>query len=309
MPGLFRTLSLGASLILAAALVLLTERAWAEGSCDALIAKATRAGEMPSVSIDAGSGTVELRTSQGICRETAATWSARRLPVETESGGTRVQQGIRGGNGVQESAPHAPISSSPKACDRKVSTLWKPTWVRFQARDYWLERVYTIDFNGDGRTDNIGFRFQPSTDGEKPVKLAYFATGGEVGAADLPELRIEDDRAMERICFGNLRLEKPVGRSLAAITKMPAPRITPDLERQATSKLKEQVRRKDRPMETTESESMLWAGLGGTMGGLLLLFGLFAWITRKGKGMSKRRGPPVPSQFADEYEYEPEPDD
>lgn len=186
------------------------------GECDELVAEALRAGEMPAVVVDPVTKSVEMRTSRGTCRESAGKWASRRLQSAAEPTASAPVPPPPPAPAKAPQAASAPIPEPPAKppappaprCDRLVDGLWRSTWVRLGGELFWLERVYTIDFDNDGRTDNVGFRLKSSAKGNE-VTLHYLPRQGEVGANGIPELQIDDDRNVPRICFGVVDLNQP----------------------------------------------------------------------------------------------------
>lgn len=255
--------------------------------CDALVNEAIRAGEVPGVTVDPKTKEVLLVTSKGTCVEAAGKWAARRMlsvPADVPRPAADEQKGAP--------PPRPAVAPVPK-CDRILDGLWRPMHVRVGGEMFWLARVYTIDFDNDGRTDNLGFRLK-SKRGEE-VALRYFAEGGDVGANSLPELQLEDDRAIGRICFGELNLQEPTevvmspASGMSGMTSM-AP---PDLAAEARARTTGGAGAKP-SASSNGAWSWLWAVLAGGAGLMLGAAGVLWYVTR-------RKAPsPAPGDDADE---------
>ncbi len=265
-----------------------------DAGCDDLIGRAARLGEAPIVGVDTATETVILTTSFGNCRETVDEWSGRRLPdFSGRPRGEGAQDYRKGGRGA--------FVSSPAACDLKIEDVWTSVWLNFRGGAYWLDRIYTVDFDHDGRTDNLKFRFLPESESAEPLTLPYLSRTGEFTAADLGDLGRVLQGGVGRVCFGDARFEKPrQGKPLA----IAGGRIRPGLAGRA-GKRESDVRRSGRAAEKPEAGNKtiwIWIGLGGAGAVLLGLAGLYVFLTGRKSRISKRDRPPIPSEYLDEWE-------
>jgi hypothetical protein len=274
------------------------------------VAESLKAGEMPAVVVDPVTRSVEMRTSKGICREAAGKWAARRLPGVAEPAATApaasapaapapAAPAAKGHTSVSVPIPDAPARPAPPPaprCDRLVDGLWRSTWVRLGGELFWLERAYTIDFDNDGRTDNVGFRLRSASQGRE-VGLHYLPREGEVGGNSLPELQIDDDRNVPRICFGVVDLNQPPPdpQGMAAAT-----RIVPDLSAEVRGRVSGEGQPQPAANSGGGAPDWLWGAVAGGLGVLIGIAGV-AWGILRG-----RRGKPVEEAADEEEEGEEE---
>lgn len=269
-----------------------------EVACDALIAEARSRGESPTLALDASGGQVQLQTSFGTCRESAPAWSARKLSLVQDRKGEMKVRLPAPRPSLPVARPKAASSGHPGTrarfatnggtkCDLHLGDLWKPVRVQLTGGTYWLDRVFTIDLDGNGQVDNMGFLFKHEKGGED-LSMQYFGVSGEVGVSELPGLGLTDDRMLERLCFGSLRLDHPSGHFQVPAEQPKAPE----------KKEKQDI---GGVMDAEYGGSTLWVGLGIAAAVVLLVglvLALLRWFrrkTRKGKDL-------LPSEFADEWE-------
>lgn len=106
-------------------------------------------------------------------------------------------------------APHPPVrdDSLVKRCDRDLVNFWEPGEIVIEGQKFWLSGVFTIDLDGDGRIDDVGFKIK--AEGRIGNILNYFpATEGRLSGKTVESLKLEDDSEIHRLCAGNLTFER-----------------------------------------------------------------------------------------------------
>ncbi len=94
----------------------------------------------------------------------------------------------------------------PENC-RNLSEVWAPGFHKAGGRAYWLGRAFTLDDDNDGAVDNVGFILKAE---DRPdLTIYYFPGQGRQSVVTVPSLRLEDDRDILAICFGQEELKKP----------------------------------------------------------------------------------------------------
>jgi hypothetical protein len=98
--------------------------------------------------------------------------------------------------------------SAQAICDKKLGEFWQAKDVSVRGTDFWLWRVFTIDTNIDGRTDDVGFILK--AEGQKDLVVRYIKTIGAISGRTVPALRLDDETDIPRLCFGQVTFERPV---------------------------------------------------------------------------------------------------
>ncbi len=255
-----------AVLVLAVSLVLQRpDAAAAAGAdCDALLEKAAKADEIPEIIIDSSTNSIRVRTSQGECVEqlSAPTGpSAAPGPPETavqapQTPGPKpapaAPQAAEPGKpfkihpyfraqpmppprslgGPQGETAKAPALSPAADCTTGLNSLWEKGEHDIRGTTYWLSQVFTIDLDGDRRTDNVGFRLKAANTPDLVIR--YYAGPGHLAGRSVPTLKLDDEDVISRLCFGQVSFDKP--RRKARKTEPPRAFETPDLEKEMMAK-------------------------------------------------------------------------
>ncbi|MEO5336555.1 MAG: hypothetical protein H7841_06640 [Magnetospirillum sp. WYHS-4] len=270
LPGMIAGTALGAA-------VGLSGVAAQEPSCDALVAEALKGGEIPAVVVDPQSKAVELRTSRGACREAAGKWASRRVQTPSLAATAPPEPAAPETTPVTAAQPPVPPPKPPPPrCELRIEGLYGATRVRLGGELFWLTRVYTIDYEDDGRTDNLGFRLKSAQGRE--VTLQYLPQSGDVGGNTVPELQLPDDRTLPRICFGAIDLAEPATPDPGGMSGMV---IAPDLAGEARGRVAGVTPGKAEA-KGRDDGSLLWIILAGASG-LLLGAAAVLWLTTHGK--------------------------
>ena len=96
----------------------------------------------------------------------------------------------------------------PKRCDRDLATFWSPGEHEVEGNKSWLSGVFTVDLDGDGRVDDVGFKIK--SEGRIGNILNYFpTTEGRLVGKNVRTLMLEDDKDVHRLCPGNVTFERP----------------------------------------------------------------------------------------------------
>jgi hypothetical protein len=193
-------------------------------------------------------------------------------------------------------------------CDVALDQIWKGGWHEIEGLSYWLARVFTIDSDGDGFTDDLGFKFV--AEGQEDVMVRYLVPSDQAFATAYPELALQDVAAIPRICFGQESFEAP--EPVATTPGDAIQLISPDLAGEAEKRIKEKpgeasavagAEQKDeetKASDETGSGAGLWIAIAVV---LLAIFGAAGfWFLRLRKGGKKE-------DLDDEEEEEEEEED
>ncbi|MEE8394360.1 MAG: hypothetical protein V3R66_08445 [Rhodospirillales bacterium] len=275
-----------------------------EMECRVLLSRAKKAIEIPKVFHAKAWGIIHIQTSQGKCVEPIEVWRTRNLPwkvIELAEGAEPPEfKRPPKPKPKPKSDPRIPLPkadeifmppeipggpSSSADCNRKLDEFWVQDWHNIKGREYWTSDVYTIDHNGDGVTDNIGFRLKRK--GKPDLDIRYFAPMGQIPGIALSGLKLTDERVIPWICFGRITLTEP------PVIELPKElSIRPDLAREMmlkkdpslkTEEEKEKEGEKKKPEEP--KGVMFWVLLG--TGIVIVLggggFGAF-WFVKRRRG-------------------------
>jgi hypothetical protein len=205
----------------------------AEVSCDALVASVLETGETPRVSIDAARGTVRIEAAVGHCVEGIERWAARTWPAPERTPTSPAARPAAPAGPVRkppqpllepESTAQEPLAAEEPApapaqtppprpeapCDQALADLYGAGWHTLGGLRHWLAGVHTIDMDGDGWTDNLGFRFRRDEGADRVMR--YFPAPGRPAAKTVAALRLADDALVPRICFGRIAFARPPER-------------------------------------------------------------------------------------------------
>ncbi len=133
----------------------------------------------------------------------------------------------------------APAPSPAADCTTDLNTLWEKGEHDIRGTTYWLSQVFTIDLDGDRRTDNVGFRLTAANTPELVIR--YYAGPGNLAGRSVPTLRLDHEDMISRLCFGQVSFptprrqarETPRGFEIPDLEKemmsigKPAPAVTP----------------------------------------------------------------------------------
>jgi hypothetical protein len=160
-------------------------------------------------------------------------------------------------------------------CDRELGQLWQPRELTVEGTRFWLWRVFTIDTDNDGRTDDVGFILKAK--GKTDLILRYIKTTGKVSGRRIAALRLADEGDIPRLCFGRITFKKPV-----KVTREPfTPFKIPDLSRKTAAE--------PAPPEPSEEPAEWWPEALGASIFLVFGFGSAGVLTRYCR-FSPRRG-------------------
>ncbi len=253
--------------------------------CDILLRETSKSGEVPKVTLDTSWGIIRIETSLGYCREPVEVWRGRHLqdiPVmkTQESKTPKIQLPKPAAPEPAAPEPTAPVPTG-KLCDKFLSEFWKQGNHLIEGTAYWLSQVYTIDRNGDGITENVGFRLQAK--GKPDLLISYLADGNQISARSLPRLALPDETLIQRLCFGQLIFAELSKKQLVPVDKKKAFKI-PDLAREMKIKTGE-ISEEPETAAKGEAEKTIgitiWISIAA---GLFVLFaagGLIAFLTRR----------------------------
>ncbi len=331
-----------AVLVLAVSLVLQRPDAAAAGTdCDALLAKAAKADEIPEIIIDSSTNSLQVRTSQGECVEQLSALAAPaaapgRLKTALQAPQTApltrpaAPPGVAGappayGVGgtppgvppVTEAPPPKPAPAAAKAaepgkpfethsffrpqpmppprslgpqgatakapapspaadCTTDLSSLWEKGKHHIRGITYWLSQVFTIDLDGDRRTDNVGFRLKAANTPELVIR--YYAGPGNLAGRSVPTLRLDDEDVISRLCFGQASFNEP--RRKDRKTEPARAFEAPDLEKELMAKGNPALAM-TQPQRGGGVSNGLWMVIAAVSGLVVASGGTGAFLTRR----------------------------
>ena len=176
--------------------------------------------------------------------------------------------------GPQGATAKAPALSPAAGCTTDLNSLWKKGEHHIRGTTYWLSQVFTIDLDGDRRTDNVGFRLKAASTPE--LMIRYYAGPGNLAGRSVPTLRLDDEDMISRLCFGQVSFPTP--RRQARET--PRGFETPDLEMEMMGK------GKPAPAVTQAERGGvvsggLWAAMAAVSGLVVAAGGAGVFLTRR----------------------------
>ncbi len=184
-------------------------------------------------------------------------------------------------DGSQGETAKAPAPPPAPECAGDLGTLWKQGEHDIRGSTYWLSQVFTIDLDGDGRTDNVGFRLKAANTPDLVIR--YFAAPGQPAGRSVPTLRLDDEEVISGLCFARVSFDTPRPKD-----REPEPVRafeTPDLAKEMTAK-------GDTTRRVTQGSAAgserggtgpagLWAGSAAASVLLLAAGGGGAYLTRR----------------------------
>ncbi len=195
-----------------------------EIECSTLLANAAKTGKKPSVYYAKDWGIIHIQTSSEKCIEPIEVWKARRLPwkvIKLAKGASppaigsaenrlnSMKKDIQLPKAEQVFSP-PPISGGPlysSDCNRRLNEFWFQGGHLIDGQFYWLSDVYTIDHDGNGIVDNIGFRLK--SQGVSDIDIRYFAPNGNIQGSEIDKLKLASDKVIPWICFGRISFAEP----------------------------------------------------------------------------------------------------
>ncbi len=184
-------------------------------------------------------------------------------------------------------AAKAPARLAAADCVGDLGALWEKGEHDIRGIRYWLSQVFTIDLDGDGRTDNVGFRLKASKTPDLVIR--YFAGPGHLAGRSVPTLKLGDEDVISWLCFGQLSFDMPRPKE----PKEPKDREpepvrafeTPNLAREMMAKGDTARRMKQgsaaRPETGGTASTGLWAGIAAAEVLLVAAIGAGAYLTRR----------------------------
>jgi len=92
-------------------------------------------------------------------------------------------------------------------CDRTVHDFWGPGEIDIKGSKYYLSGAFTVDKDGDGWVDNVGFKLKLV--GRVGNVIRYFDTPGRLSGQTTPDLKLRDDDDISRLCAGDVMFDLP----------------------------------------------------------------------------------------------------
>jgi hypothetical protein len=262
---------LTAGLLAAASVVLLSPPVRAQSvTCDQLLEDAARSGESPGISISSARATVTLMTSRWRCTESLAKFSGRKLDPNWARGDET------SGSGDDSSSDDRSGSKRYRSvrCDKHPRDFWTAMTLEIDGAEYWLAKVFTLDLDGDGHADNIGFRLR-SHEGQDRT-LRYRTRGKKLSASDFPKLRLPDEQLISRMCPSSVSFREPIEEALQVAEESKEEK---DQKGFSVPDLAKQSRRVGAPTEAVKRpegktwKTPVWLWIGGGVAIALLVLG------------------------------------
>ncbi len=160
-------------------------------------------------------------------------------------------------------------------CDKKLSEFWQAKDVSVGGTDFWLSRVFTIDTNNDGRTDDVGFILKAK--GRTDLVVRYIRTIGAISGRIVPALRLDDETDIPRLCFGQVTFKRPTPR----IDKPFSAFKIPDLSSKKGAE--------EPSLESPETPGDWWPEALGALIFLIFGFGSAGFLTRYCRSSPRRK--------------------
>ncbi len=261
--------------VLSLPLILLAAAAGAQSvSCDKLLEDARRSGESPGVSISSARATVTLMTSRWRCTEPLAKFSLRKLDPRWAG---RDEDSGSGGDSSSGGRSGAKKYRSVR-CDKHPREFWSATTLEIDGAEYWLAKVFTLDLDNDGHADNVGFRLRSHDSLDRTLR--YRTKGRKLSAADIPQLRLDDEDMIARMCSSSISFPEPESVDEARQTEEePEQKQTKQKKGFSLPDLAKLSRRIKAPPNSAQSsadktwKTPVWLWVGGGVAVALLLLG------------------------------------
>jgi len=209
----------------------------------------------------------------------------------------------------QPSQPPSPVVKAPPAkgkCDYRLNEVWETQIIKIEGVEHYLSRAFTIDLDSNNKADNVSFTFVDSDESKRT--LHYFGVPGELSGRNYPAIKLPDDSLIGRICFGDVKYDKP-----KLLVNKTAPRSLiqlhrPDLAGQKSARdrgieYQPKYKKKKALIREEPISWMLWGSVGGLV---LILAGGGIFFIRSKKANAKDK--PEEDDAADSAEEDDEED-
>ena len=278
--------------------------------CSTLLSNVRKSGEKPKVVINDWMGIVSVTGKSDSCKEPLEIWNNRRIkgyPTTHISTKPKLptQQPRQSAPSTSTKAPARDSGPGDKSfgtnrkdqkkmnmggplvtrCEIQLGDVWREGKYDIGKSQYYLGRIFTIDSNHDGITDNVGFVFQRS--GRKDLQAYHNPSPGTLHIASVVGLKSLPANELPLLCFGQVNYNVPV--EMASRTKGEKATqafAVPDLEQE----MKARAEGKQSPEEIAAAEKKaanaglglgIWIGI--VIGVLVLIGGIVFILARMGK--------------------------
>jgi len=92
-------------------------------------------------------------------------------------------------------------------CDRTIGDFWGPGEIDIKGSKYYLSGAFTVDKDGDGWVDNVGFKLKLV--GRVGNVIRYFDSPGRLSGQTTPDLKLPNDSDITRLCAGDVMFKLP----------------------------------------------------------------------------------------------------
>ncbi len=282
-------------------------------SCSKLINEAGNSVQTPKVVIDNWKGIVTITGSSDTCREPIEVWSSRsiigyptthitskpnpQIKINTPDLSTRSKQVVSNTSDKlfstnrkdqQKMSIGGPLVTR---CEIELRDIWKEGLYKIENIPYYLVRIFTIDNNHDGITDNVGFVFQKS--GQPELKAYHNPLTGHLRISSVENFHTLKVSEIALICFGQVKFNVPEEKiraqklsEKAQIFKIPD--ITQEIEDKVAGNLTAKEIIANKIIEGGEN-TVLWIWLSIAIGVFVIFGSVLFLLTWKGKIPSLRR--------------------
>ncbi len=298
--------------------------------CDALFERIYKSGALPVIRIDAAKQIVHVGFAGQKCSEPIDVWTARKQPppkpkpakttpappppkVKTSKPPAPLETHPMF-KGPVKPAPSPPASPKPEtekapadtgktasgsACTKKLDEFWEWGDHMIEGVPYDLVGVFTIDLDGDGRTDNVGFKLTSTSMPDRVIR--YFGAPGLVDARSISSLRLPEDGVIAHICFSQTAFQAPKPKPKSK--KQPRKLFEPiDLAKEMKAREEQSEKYGSESDDSANTSIVRWIIIAGTVLFVIVGAGVVALVV-----LRRRRGPA--GEEGDEEEDEDDEDE
>jgi hypothetical protein len=227
-------------------------------SCSKIISGARTSRQTPKVIIDTWKGILTIKGSYDTCKGPLEVWGDRRIAnyqttrMSSKSNRTAPQVKLSAKllllrlkqrqskplvkSSVTDQGEIIVVGPLHTRCEIELRDVWKGGLYEIRNTSYYLGRIFTIDNNHDGITDNVGFVFQRSRQPE--LKAYHNQLAGNLHISAVKGLQALKFSEIASICFGQVKFSVPEEKLRAKKKSKPAQAfIIPDITQEIKDKV------------------------------------------------------------------------